>query len=216
MCKPHWEGSHQKNPQESKMSRNLFFCIILVPCACARKKKHNWAHFCSVFQNSKISPWWPPNQGEHLDRFICRNFQSWISSTGCSRDKRIIENIKLLLWIKLKLLQLQKCHFILDHFFCICLDVHFVALKAIALCKIEHQRTKFSFSQLCFSLQVLSKEVDRPCSVREQLDSNLGLAGVLWGLVSHPTCRLCHHICRLCHLTCRLCPVPCYFWTDPV
>ena len=40
MCKPHWEGSHQKNPQESKMSRNLFifFCIILVPCACASKK----------------------------------------------------------------------------------------------------------------------------------------------------------------------------------
>ena len=39
--------------------------------------------------------------------------------------------------------------------------------------------------------QVTSKEVNRPCSVREELNSNLALAGVLWGLVgcllpSHP------------------------------
>ena len=31
--------------------------------------------------------------------------------------------------------------------------------------------------------QVTSKEVNRPCSVREELNSNLALAGVLWGLV---------------------------------
>ena len=28
------------------------------------------AHFSSVFQTFKLSPWWPPNQDEHLDRLI--------------------------------------------------------------------------------------------------------------------------------------------------
>ena len=32
-------------------------------------------------------------------------------------------------------------------------------------------------------IKVTSKEVNRPCSVREELNSNLALAGVLWGLV---------------------------------
>ena len=27
--------------------------------------------FWHVLQNFKISPWWPPNQGEHLDRLLC-------------------------------------------------------------------------------------------------------------------------------------------------
>ena len=42
----------------------------MVPCTLASKKKHNLSHFCSVLQNSKLSPWWPPNQGEHLTRLI--------------------------------------------------------------------------------------------------------------------------------------------------
>ena len=32
--------------------------------------------------------------------------------------------------------------------------------------------------------QVTSKEVNRPCSVREELNSSLAIAGVLWGLVN--------------------------------
>ena len=39
--------------------------------------------------------------------------------------------------------------------------------------------------------QVTSKEVNRPCSVREELNSNLALAGVLWGLVG---CLLPSHL----------------------
>ena len=44
-----------------------FVCSVLLPCTLASKtKKHSLAQSCSVLQNFKLSPWWPPNQGEHL------------------------------------------------------------------------------------------------------------------------------------------------------
>ena len=47
-----------------------FFFIILVPFTLASIKMHNFARSCSVLQNSKMTPWWQPNQGERLDRLI--------------------------------------------------------------------------------------------------------------------------------------------------
>ena len=52
--------------------------------------------------------------------------------------------------------------------------------------------------------QVTSKEVNRPCSVREELNSNLAIAGVLWGLVNVWNFSLnllgsgeCHHLQKI-------------------
>ena len=65
------KGHITKSPLELKeLDVPDSFCIIVVPCTLASKKKHNLTHFCSVLQNSKLSQWWPPNQGEHLDRLI--------------------------------------------------------------------------------------------------------------------------------------------------
>ena len=49
---------------------NLTFDIILVLCTLASMEMYSFAHFCTVFQNSKISPCWLPNQGECLDRLL--------------------------------------------------------------------------------------------------------------------------------------------------
>ena len=51
--------------------------------------------------------------------------------------------------------------------------------------------------------QVTSKEVNRPCSVREELNSNLSIAGVLWGLVG---CLLPSHL-GMYTVHCTVCQV---------
>jgi hypothetical protein len=71
LCHHHRQGSHQESPLKSKdLDEPEMFCMILVPCAMAIVEIHQFAHFCIVLQHSKMSPRWPPNQGERLDRLL--------------------------------------------------------------------------------------------------------------------------------------------------
>ena len=81
------EGSHQES---QKILKNLIFCIILIPCTLASKKKPNFAHIERGFKNFKLSPWWPPKQVEHLNRLL------WEISPRAENDPYQIAFFKVL------------------------------------------------------------------------------------------------------------------------
>ena len=53
---PHWQGLKGKDFDEPE-----FFCIILVSCTQLSMEIDSFVKFCTVYQNSKTSYWWPPN-----------------------------------------------------------------------------------------------------------------------------------------------------------
>ena len=58
-----------------KLLMTWFFCHYPSPMHLRSMELDNFAIFCTLLQNSKMSPWWPPNQGECLDRLIARKLK---------------------------------------------------------------------------------------------------------------------------------------------
>ena len=54
------------------------FCIILVPCTLVSMEIHNIADFGTLFQNSKMIQWWPPNLKKEKE---CKFWQFCLKNT---------------------------------------------------------------------------------------------------------------------------------------